>query len=281
MLDTKIQCAQDFHLVTPNDTDIIQQLMSESKRDKVHPIPGTIVEFIDFRVGTTNDTRQTWVRLDTAGNVKSALYSARFDRPLISPVDFCGDIAHILSTPSKHAGNSDPKSIIFYSISSFGRGEGETTISQVHEHFNDTRIYKTAPRLSTLSPLRAPPHPKNSAESTNFSNWLKKQHSNPHILKGDKEQLAQYAFAYLAENIHGVQRFHMGNGAEISDLNFNANAIGSADDIFGMNMMVNYGYGTIDTLEKNKELYAKGKLKIAAHLQQQAKRSCGRAHCFV
>lgn len=281
MFDVKSQCAQNFHLVTADDEAIIQQLMSEEKRDKVHPIPNDVDEFTNHRIGTTNCTRQTWARLDIDGIVKSALYSARFDKEITDPADFCGNVDSILSTPSQFAGHSDPKSIIFYSISSFGKGEGEQTIAQVHEHFNNAGIYKTAPKLSTLSPLRAPPHPKAAPEKTNFVDWLKTRHADPEILRTDKERLMSEALNYLAQNIHGVQKFHMGNGAEISDINFNANVKGSADDVFGMNMMINYGYGGKDTLEANKALYAKGQLKIAAHLQQQAKCSCGRSHQFV
>ena len=102
---------KDFHLVTALDTNIIDQLIGE-KIDKVHPVATTRKGFIADRIGTGEMSHQTWVRTGENGEVEAALYTAHFNKNIVTEADFCGNVSEILTgTPSKVKGKEKPSFI--------------------------------------------------------------------------------------------------------------------------------------------------------------------------
>jgi hypothetical protein len=142
--------SRDFHIVRSIDTLIIDQLIGE-KRDKVHPVATTLAGFIDDRIGTGEHTHQTWVSTNDMGEVTAALYTARFDEPIINEHDLCGDAGGILKAKPKKAKTSDKPSFIFYSVSSFERGAGVKLIESVRGELEESSLEIWG---ATLSPLR-------------------------------------------------------------------------------------------------------------------------------
>ena len=252
---------QNFHLVRAIDTAIIDQLIG-NKADKVHPVEKTRKGFINDRVGNGMQTHQTWVRTDADGQVEAALYTARFNKAIVTEADFHGDVADILTrSPSEAKGQGNP-SFIFYSISSFKRGAGEALIGAVRGEMETSSHHMTA---STLSPLRV--GGSKPAEERNFTDWVRANITTDiDEIRNDTNFLQGLALRYLSENINPVQKFHMGNGAYIGDVNLNANIKGSADYEDGMNVMVNYVYPREQKRAQLQGQYQSGKLMIADHL---------------
>lgn len=260
---------KDLHLVSALDTNIIDQLTGD-KRDKVHPVATTREGFIADRIGTGEMSHQTWVRTDENGEVEAALYTARFNKNIMTEADFCGNVAGILTgTPCKVKGTEKP-SFIFYSISSFKKGAGEALIGAVRGEMESSSHDMTA---STLSPLRVAGH--KPAEDRNLTDWLKtKIVGDVNDIRPDTERLKRYALQYLSEKRHLVQKFHMGNGAYIGDINLNANVEGSADYNDGMNVMVNYVYpGEVMRAQLQKAYRDHGMMFMAPHLVDQVNAS--------
>jgi hypothetical protein len=253
-----------FHILQPTDDKIIDQLMRD-KRDRVHPIPTGRDAFIAHRVGTEDQTRQTWVKLNKDGEIAAVLYSARIDKPVWQPSDLCGDVHHILSNPSQLAEKPKPRSFIFYSISSFERGAGKDLIESVHAHL--TQHYPSAV-LSTLSPLRQNLPPAKDGKMIvpadfRFADWVAEQGISADMLSSNPQELKDTALGYLLENRHVVQRFHMANGAEIGAIRLRANVDESADCRHAFNVMVNYIYpNSKGQLAVNAQNYQKGVLTI-------------------
>jgi hypothetical protein len=260
-----------FHLVGANDTLIIDQLIGE-KVDKVHPVATTREGFIADRVGSGMDTHQTWVRTGENGEVEAALYTARFNKNIMTEADFCGNAEKILTgAPCKVKGDEKP-SFIFYSISSFKRGAGEGLIGAVRGAMEESSPDMTA---STLSPLRVAGG--KPAEDRNFTDWLKTEITGDvNDIRSDTERLKGYALQYLSENRHLVQKFHMGNGAYIGDVNVNANVKESADYTDGMNVMMNYVYPGEAMRQELQASYQSGQMVMAPHLVDQANRAQNR-----
>jgi hypothetical protein len=91
-------------------------------------------------------------------------------------------------------------------------------------------------------------------------------------IRPDTERLKNFALQYLSENRNPVQKFHMGNGAYIGDVNLDANVKGSADYKDGMNVMVNYVYPGNERRLELQSAYAGGEMTMAPHLMQTAGR---------
>lgn len=273
---TDANATSSFKLVTKTDDPIISQLMKGAGcEDKVHPVIDGSDGFIHDRVGTISETHQTWVMTEGEGadvRVQAALYTSRFEQPIASPVDLCGNVLNILRPKVAFAGANPPESLIFYSISSFTKGGGEALIGWVYnlmlEQFPNIK-------LSTLSPMRGAG--RAPAEERNFTDWLRSNvGGNVDDLRGDKERLEQLAFQYLSQGVNKVQGFHLQNGAYIGDINVNANKVGSADHRDGMNLMVNYIYPSPDKRKACTDLFADGQMAISSHLIERANRSTNR-----
>lgn len=266
---------KNFHLVRAIDTAVIDQLIGD-KVDKVHPVENTRKGFVSDRIGNGMQTHQTWVRTDADGQVEAALYTARFNKTIVTEADFHGNVSDILTgAPCEVKGQGNP-SFIFYSISSFKRGAGEALIGAVRGEMEASSPYMTA---STLSPLRVGGN--KPAEDRNFTDWLKnKITGDVNDVRSDTDRLKGYALQYLSENRHLVQRFHMSNGAYIGDVKLNANVEGSADYRYGMNVMVNYVYpGEFVRADLQKAYRDHGMMFMAPHLVDQANRVQNR-HVF-
>ena len=259
---------QKFHLLQPTDRTIINQLMND-KRDRVHPIPTNAESFIVHRIGTENQTRQTWVKLNNDGEIAAVLYSARFDKPIWQPIDLCGNVHRILNEPCRNAEKESPRSFIFYSISSFEKGAGKALIESVHNYL--TSRYPGA-WLSTLSPLRQDLPKLKHGQTVDpadyrFAEWVVKKGYDGDVLSMDERALRGAVLTYLLENRHAVQRFHMGNGAYIGAIRLNANAHESPDCRYAFNVMVNYIYpNSAQDLERNAQDYEQRYLRVYASL---------------
>jgi hypothetical protein len=242
------------HLVTADDTDIIAQLIG-NKADKVHPIEKTIDGFIADRVGGVDCTHQTWTKLDDNREVLAALYTARFENPIVNPSHICGNVSGVLSAKSAFVAATPPSSLIFYSISSFARGAGVDLISAVHD---DMTQWSPNMSLSTLSPLRT------------FSKWLEDNVGGDiNDLRRDTERVKYLALQYMSQNTDPVQRFHLRNGAYVADINVNANVEGSVDYDGGMGVMVNYGYPSKSKRGELQQAYALNAIPVSSHLIKQ------------
>jgi hypothetical protein len=65
-----------------------------------------------------------------------------------------------------------------------------------------------------------------------------------------------------------VQKFHLGNGAQVGAIHFNASAKGHPDYELGGNVMISYRYPrTKDRLGENKEILKSGHIPCSYHLR--------------
>jgi hypothetical protein len=197
--------------------------------------------------------------------------TARTDSLTLRETDLPGNIAKILETPSKIADKSNPRAIIFYSISSFEQDAGQSLIQDVHGYL--WNAYASRPWLSTLSPLRAPENPKANPDSISFGGWLKRNFANSADIANDNSKLKDMALTYLSLNMHQVQKFHLGNGAYIGDIKTQANSSTSEDALNAFNCMANYVYGSKELLARNSANHKqKAEIVVAPHLYDRARR---------
>ena len=263
------------------------------KCDLVHPMHAQIVptclrqdarqHLIDTRVGGVDDDKHVWVTLKDVEdepfaefekvvslrpakpNVNATLYTFLQTAPVTDERDLHGNVSDILTARPQHIDN-DPFAIIFYSVNRFPdsmKGAGTDIINKVARDYQF--IYPNV-WLSTLSPLRG------------LAQWVEaREDMDAWALRGDDEALKGAALRYLCAQENGVQKFHMGNnGAYIGDIKLEANALGSRDDIDGLNVMVNYVYPDLATRERNKVGYRVGHITFAAHLWDDVQKSgCG------
>src|SRR5690606_17881861 len=104
------------------------------------------------------------------------------------------------------------------------KGSGEALISKLHAHLNN--IYEGQSTVfSTLSPLRQPygPGPDGRAQlgiddfiEARAREWIRRDDVGKRAL----------ALEFLLAGTEGVERFHVGNGAVIGDINLDADTQG-------------------------------------------------------
>ena len=173
--------------------------------------------------------------------VLAAIYVYRSDHAVSTEMSMSerlpGNVYDILHQEPAPLGGQ-PTSLIFYSISRFGKmaGEGELLISKLHHYLNEQYADQPEVIFSTLSPLRG------------FGKWL--DYKNKDLGEILPRDLSGLALEYLLDDdpempkpaIDLVRRFHLSNGAELYGIRPNANSLGSKDAVQGMGMMVHYGY---------------------------------------
>lgn len=237
-------------LVRPDESHkhIHQQLISAEKSDKVHPISG-IEDLIQNRLGVDGSSKRCFALMggDNGRDVMAAIYTywttarnAEEEWKLLP-----GKVDQILREPSFIL-NAPPSVVTFYSISSFASGGGKNLIGELHRAFTQQA---DPPILTTLSPLRS------------LRAWIE---NTGREIGESVDSIIEAAAQCLIDKIDGVQRFHQGNGAYIGAIQPFANAAGTADDIEGMGVMVNYRYPrTSEALLANREDF-KNQISIPA-----------------
>lgn len=224
------------------------QLISTEKSDKVHPISG-LDELMTTRLGDAGSSKRCYALMGGPDNrdVLAAIYTywtcaqdAEQEWKLLP-----GKVDQILREPA-HPLDAAPSVVTFYSISSFASGGGKNLIGELHRAFSQQA---NPPILTTLSPLRS------------FRAWLEQTGRD---IEASVDSMIEAAARYLTERSDSVQQFHQGNGAYIGAIQPFANAAGTADDIDGMGLMVNYRYPrSPEKLLANRADY-KGKVSIPA-----------------
>jgi hypothetical protein len=246
------------NLVTPIHDNISYELFAY-KVDPIHPPQEPCLEaFQKMRLGHGGQNKNCYVTLrpchEPENLVNASLYTYVQTSIVHDERDLMGDMSRILSCPATDLA-TDPTAIIFYSIASFEgstRGAGGDLINQVYDRHKDKGIW-----LSTLSPLRG------------FNAWLRPQMSCEDIesLYHDESALKKHALRYIFSMENKVQQFHMKKmGAYIGDINLNANTKNSEDFREGMNVMVNYVYGTPTQREFYRNVSQTGQVTLAPHL---------------
>lgn len=261
------------NIVTERNSRIIDELLAD-KSDPVHSTKGMCKrDFIATRLGHSEQNKQCYITLrpeHKLGNVVNAsLYIALQTNEISDERDFNGDIANILETPVSDL-IAEPTAAIFYSIASFPEstiGAGAALINEMCDRFKDKNV-----KLSTLSPLRG------------FSRWLDTQmnQTSKTEIYYQQDRLKEYAVQYLLTFDNPVQRFHMKKmGAYIGDIKLNCNRAGSADHMEGMNVMVNYAYGSSVEREFNRSVAAAGNMIFASHLHDIVRRVSRKGYAQV
>ena len=253
-----IYAQRQLVLVTPDDedADIHAQLVSEDKRDKVHPT-GTLAEFKKNRLGREGDSKQAYALVvpgedGNSREVLAVIYTYWSSQPEgamgVLPEDLPGQVNEILAEPS-NTPDRKPNTVIFYSISSFLPRAGQTLIEDLHAQIG--REAKGRPiALSTLSPFRS------------FVKWTEGIGRSDISELGDS-QLTTLALDCLLANQDAVEKFHLSNGAYIGAVRLHANADGTKDATEGHGVMINYVYPADPrSLERNSAAYKQGLIPL-------------------
>jgi hypothetical protein len=226
-------------------------LSSDKGMDKVHPLSGRD-ELLRQRLGLPNYNKRCFAHVDAKGDVLSVIYTF-WSKAKVTTKPYQvlpGKIAPILEAHSAPL-TEDADIITFYSISSFVKGTGRPLIRSIYEEF--TRVSQP-PILTTLSPLRT------------LREWME---DNQLELAGTEEAKLKTVTDYLRTNHNEVQKFHLGNGAQVGAIHFNACAKGTKDDSLGARVMVSYRYPRDPKrLEENKAQYKGGIIPSSYHLQE-------------
>lgn len=240
-------------LITPDsDFQMHHDWLSDEKggMDLVHQISDK-AELIDFRLGQETSNKKCYALINERGGLLSVIYTHWASVPvadetwkmLPSRVD---KILKEKSVPLL----TEPNVASFYSISSFAPGTGRTLISAIYDEF--TRATGT-PILTTLSPLRT------------FQKWLTAEGKT---LSGTIEAKYDLVAQFLKGGNDAVKKFHLGNGAQVGGIQFDANAEGTKDAVMGAGVMINYRYPRNRLrVEENRSILDHGRIPASYHLQ--------------
>jgi hypothetical protein len=216
------------------NADLQEQLVN---MDAVHEFGARSVdELKTYRLGELSSTKTALALVNPYGvdgrrDILAAIYlywQRGAAAPLADYRGLSGNVHDILNQVVRPDRGAATDAVIFYSISTFNsmKGAGQMLISRLHAQLTATLDQRVV--FSTLSPLRG------------LGKWL--DANGLERPEWDDEDLRDTALSFLLDNRDGVQMFHMGNGAQIGDINLHANAPGSKDDMMGHNVMVNYVY---------------------------------------
>jgi hypothetical protein len=216
-------------LVTPNAEHRIFHDWLSSKdggMDRVHEISGRN-ELMTHRLGHKNYNKRCYALENERGGLLSVIYTHWMTATNVQGDEswrqLPGNIDSILAEPSQPL-KTEPDMVVFYSISSFADKSGRPLIASVYDQFTSAA---NPPILTTLSPLRT------------LQAWLNKERLK---LEGTEEARLATVSRYLKLKQDPVEKFHLGNGAQVGAIHFNASAEGRRDSIEGAGVMVNYRY---------------------------------------
>lgn len=227
-------------------------LTSPDGMDKVHTITGKD-ELLAKRLGYANHNKRCFALVSGEGEGLKTLAAIYTYAASISDADetwkmLPGKIAPIVEAPSEEM-TGEPKVIAFYSISSFGIGVGKQLIKSLYAQFTSAA---NTPILTTLSPLRTL---KDYVGEQGFAGY------------SEDAKLAK-VIEYLKERKDAVQRFHLGNGAQIGAIHLNAAEPGTKDGDLGLGVMISYRYPRREErIEENLGIYNEaGRIPASYHL---------------
>ncbi len=215
--------------ITGAHPHLLQQLVG---KDDVHDFGTESTDALrKFRVGGEQFSKTVYGVVDAAlSRVYSAIYVFKTPKPITGFADVPGNVSHILNYRARTQLNGAPSALIFYSITNIRGADGMPLLQGAGTMLISALLNEPSlpPAIkSTLSPLRT----------------LSKS-----IVLEDGETLSDddrfaLAFAHLMQATNPVQRFHMGNGAEIGDIKLRATTNPHAPDaVQGLKVMVNYDY---------------------------------------
>lgn len=245
--------------------------------DVVHSLgTETLERLCKMRLGYEDDLKQAFVLANPEDDFKvySGIYAFHADKPVdaggsVRPRDVPGDVSEILNAHQRRIGAFNTAA--FYSVVNMSfvpgankedylPGVARMMIRRIRTHYKDA--VEGMATTATLSPFR-----KFGAFFDNMQQ----------ITGQSDEQIQRQALRFILNNTSmeralrdDVMGFHMGNGAEVYDINLRANERDSVDDRLGKNVMVNYRYPLDDkTLSENQQRFREGAITIAPHLMEQ------------
>lgn len=243
-------------LVTPNqEHQVFHNWLSikDGGMDRVHEIAGRN-ELMKYRLGEENFSKRCYALENDGKGLLAVIYTHWATLPSIQSGEswrvLPGNIDSVLTAPSEPL-KEKPNIVTFYSISSFAERSGKSLISSVYEQFTKAA---NPPILTTLSPLRT------------FKAWLD---SCGLKFEGTEEARLKIVTDYLKLKLDPVQKFHLGNGAQVGAIHFNACAEGRRDHTEGAGVMINYRYPRVkERLDENVTAFKLGdKIPASNHLQ--------------
>ena len=239
-------------LITPDaDFQMHHDWLSDKNggMDKVHEIAGRD-ELVNLRLGYENSNKRCYAF--TRDGLLSVIYTHWANVPVEDETwkMLPKRVDTILEEPSVTLADK-PNVVGFYSISSFVPGTGRPLISAIYNEFAQAT---GGPILTTLSPLRT------------LQKWLTAEGKQ---LTGTVEAKSYLVAQFLKTRLDPVENFHLGNGAQVGAIQFNANAPGTKDDLLGAGVMVNYRYPrNRRRIEENLSILARGRIPASYHLQE-------------
>jgi hypothetical protein len=205
-----------------DQTDYLQQVVDIDAQQKVHHFGLESVERLqEYRIGGPGCVKTAFAVVHHETNtLKAVIFAHKNDKPIRNGADLQGNVAGILREKANRAFKGDPTAMVFYEISSVPKsGMGPVLINTL---LRNTQGFVPA----TLSPFRS--------VTENFPEFEGAMLS--------PEETLVLGFSHMMQRKNPTQRFHMGNGAIIRNINVNANTPDSEDGVKGRGMMVNYGY---------------------------------------
>lgn len=240
-------------LVTPDsDFQMHHEWLSNKNggMDRVHEISGQD-ELMRCRLGQDGSSKRCYALVNERGGLLSVIYTYWATVPVEDETwkMLPKRVDTILQEPSVTLSTA-PNVAGFYSISSFVDRTGRPLISAIYDEF--IRASGT-PILTTISPLRT------------FRAWLDQEGKK---LEGTEDAKCHLVAEYLKTGANLVQRFHLGNGAQVGAIQFNANAEGSKDAVDGAGVMINYRYPrNRHRIEENLRILKSGRIPVSYHLR--------------
>lgn len=215
--------------ITGEHPQLLDQLVG---KDDVHDF-GTesMAALRKFRIGGAAFSKTVYGVVDAGLNtVYSAIYVFKTPKPIAGFADVPGNVGHILNYRAQTQLNGNPSALVFYSITNIRGADGMPLLAGAGTMLISALLNEPSlpPAVkSTLSPLRT------------LSKSIVLEDGE---ILSDDDRFA-LAFAHLMQASNPVQKFHMGNGAEIGDIKLRATMDPRAPDaIQGLKVMVNYDY---------------------------------------
>lgn len=250
MLDERLAVAP----IDAGDTRVVEQLVGY---DAVHKYGAQSREdLLRLRVGREDDNKIAVALADPTDSsgtrVLAVIYVYKHNQPILTHRDIPGDVSGILAAPCE-ALRGQLTGMVFYSISNILLPDGQTPVLKGAGERLIAGLFPLVDRmgipndvvLSTLSPLRT----------------LRRAYPDADFESMDDETLRIAAYAHLRSGTNPVQRFHLGNGARMADINLRANTPDSPDAREGAGVMLNYLYfRNEESRTRNKALFRRGEL---------------------
>lgn len=234
MLHVPFNTASGHYCLLEISADDDHYLGQIAGKDRVHMFGADTPENLrQYRIAPGQSyTKTAYAIINSRNEIESVIFGHKTAKKIVTGADLQGNVDSILKEQANIAFEGTPSAIAFYSISAFTRGAGPALINQLLDNCPRELV------AATLSPLRSMRKTWQSYADASLS----------------REEKTVLAFLHLMNRDNDVQKFHMGNGAVVRDINIDANTPDSIDGVEGMGVMPNYGYTTDKTVrEANKK----------------------------